>query len=114
MVYTMLKTTFQKSEPKQLIYRDFKNFYFESFKSDLRESMVTCERSFEKFDRKFITVLNKHAAKKKKQLRGNQKLHTDKTLRHEIMKRSKLKNKDNKTKNPTDIKNYKKQRNYFM
>ena len=24
MVYTMLKTTFQKSEPKQLIYRDFK------------------------------------------------------------------------------------------
>ena len=30
------------------------------------------------------------------------------------MKRSKLKNKDNKTKNPTDIKNYKKQRNYFV
>ena len=41
LVYTMLKTTFQKSEPKQLIYRDFKNFYFESFKNDLLENMVT-------------------------------------------------------------------------
>ena len=28
------------------------------------------------------------------------------------MKRSNLKNKANKTKNPSDIKNYKKQRNY--
>ena len=31
MVYTMLKTSFQKSEPKQLIYRNFKNLCFESF-----------------------------------------------------------------------------------
>ena len=30
------------------------------------------------------------------------------------MKRSKLKNKANKTKNPSDIKNYKKQRNYVV
>ena len=32
MVYTMLKATFQKSEPKQLIYRDFENFDLKSFK----------------------------------------------------------------------------------
>ena len=37
-----------------------------------------------------------------------------KTLKHEIMKRSKLKNKANKTKNPSDIKNYKKQRDYVV
>ena len=30
------------------------------------------------------------------------------------MKRSKLKNKANNTKNPSDIKNHKKQRNYVM
>ena len=30
------------------------------------------------------------------------------------MKRSRLKNKANKTKNPSDIKNYKKQRNYVV
>ena len=71
MVYTMLKTTFQKSEPKQLIYRDFKNFYFESFKNDLLENMVTCDRSYDEFDRKFTAVLNKHTPKKKIWFRGN-------------------------------------------
>ena len=47
-------------------------------------------------------------------LRGNQKPHVNKTLRHEIMKSSKLKNKDNKAKNLSDIKNYKKQCNYVV
>ena len=61
-----------------------------------------------------ITFLNKHAPKKKKGIRGNNKLHVNKALRQAIMKRSKLKNKANKTKDPTDIKNYKKQRNYVV
>ena len=34
--------------------------------------------------------------------------------RRAIMKRSKLKNKSNKTKHPVDIKMYKKQRNYVL
>ena len=64
MVYTTLKTTFQKSEPKPLIYRNFKNFYFESFKNDLLQNIGTCDRSYDKFDKKITTVLNKHAPKK--------------------------------------------------
>ena len=36
MILTMLKTTFQQKEPKCLIYRDYKNFIFENFKSDLQ------------------------------------------------------------------------------
>ena len=76
--------------------------------------MVTCDRSYDELDRKFTAVLNKHAPKRKKWLRGNQKPHINKTLRHEIMKRSKLKNKANKTKNPFGIINYKKQRNYIV
>ena len=48
----------------------------------------------------------------KKVLRGNEKPHMNKNLRRAIMKRSKLKNKANKTKHPLDIMNYKKQRNY--
>ena len=63
MVYTMLKTFFQKSEPKQLICRDFVNFDFESFKNDLLENMVTCDRSYDKFNKNVTTVLNKHARK---------------------------------------------------
>ena len=46
VVYTMLKTTF----------REFINFYFESFKNDLLENMVTCDRSYDEFDGKSTTV----------------------------------------------------------
>ena len=38
MILTMLKITFQQKEPKCFIYRDYKNFTFENFKSDLRKS----------------------------------------------------------------------------
>ena len=76
--------------------------------------MVTSDRLNEEFDRKVTTVQNKHAPKKKNWLRGNQKPRINKTLRHEIAKRSKLKNKANKTNNPSDINNYKKQHNYFV
>ena len=44
----------------------------------------------------------------------NQKPYINKNLRHKLMKRSKLKNRANKTKNPSDIKNYKKQRNFVQ
>ena len=62
----------------------------------------------------FITALEKHAPKKKKWLRGNNKPHITKPLRQAIMKRSKLKNKANKTKLLIDNRNYKKQRNYVV
>ena len=73
MVSTMLKTTFQKSEPKKLIWRDFKNFYFESYENDLLENMVIYDRSYDEFNKNFTTVLNKHAPTKRKWLCGNQK-----------------------------------------
>ena len=63
----------------------------------------------------FSTLCNKgfkHAPKKKKGFRGNEKPHMNKNLRRAIMKRSKLKNKANKTKTPLDITNYKEQRSY--
>ena len=66
------------------------------------------------FEKTFIATLNKHAPKKIKTFRGNQNTHINKTLRKAIMKRSQLKNKANKTRNATDILNYKKQRNYVV
>ena len=44
-------------------------------------------------------------------IRGNYKLHVYKALRLAITKRSRLKSKVNKNKDPADIRNYKKQRN---
>ena len=55
----ILKVTFIKSEPKQLNYRNFKNFYFESFANDLLKTMVTCDRSYDELDKRFSKVLNK-------------------------------------------------------
>ena len=52
--------------------------------------------------------------KSKKIFWGNQKPHISKTLCKAIMKRSQLKNKADKTRNATDILNYKKQRNYVV
>ena len=40
--------------------------------------------------------------------------HANKALRQVIMKKSRLKTKENKTKDPTDIRNYKKQENYVV
>ena len=58
----MLKITFQKSELKQLIRR---NFYFERSKNDLLENVVTCDRSHDEFNKNATTVLNKLVPKKK-------------------------------------------------
>ena len=59
-------------------------------------------------------MLNTHAPKKVKILRGNHKPHYNKNLRKAIMKRSRLKNKANRSKDPVDIANYKKQRNLVV
>ena len=64
-----------------------------------------------KFEKEFIDTLNKHAPKKTMLFRGNQKPHDNKVLCSAIIKRSRLKNKANKTRNAVDIFNYKKQRN---
>ena len=59
-------------------------------------------------------MLDTHARKKVKILRGNHKPHYNKNLRKSTMKRSRLKNKANRSKNPVDIANYKKQRNLIV
>ena len=93
MILTILKTTFQQKEPKCLIYRDYKNFIFENFKSDLQEALQSSKGSYDAFDNYLTSSLDKHAPKKEKVLRGNKKRHINKSLRRAIMKRSELKNK---------------------
>ena len=55
-----------------------------------------------------------HAPKKTKVLHCNHKLNVYKNLRRALMKRSKLKNKANRTKLQDDIAKYKKQRNLVV
>ena len=71
MIITMLKTTFQQKEPKCFFYRDYKNFIFENFKSNLQEALQSCKGSYGALDNYLTSILNKHAPKKKKVLRRN-------------------------------------------
>ena len=112
IIYT--RSSFINIEPKLLNSRDYKNFNFGNFKEDLSEALLIHRNSYDEFESAFITALDKHALNRKKWLRGNNKPHITKPLRQAIMKRSKLKNKANKTKLLTDIRNYKKQRNYIV
>ena len=76
--------------------------------------MSNCPKSYESFENVFVTVLDRHAPRKTKILRGNQKPHVDKNFRKAIVKRSELKSKANRTKSPKDISDYKTQRNLVV
>ena len=103
----MLKPFFNNTEPKLLKYGDFKHFLQEAFKEDLREALCDWSNFYDDFEQIFTSNLNKQAPKKKKWIRGNNKPYINKALHQAIMKRSKLKNKANKIKDPTGIINYK-------
>ena len=59
----------------------------------------------------FVTTLDRHAPREIKILCGNQKPCVDRNLCKGILKRSELKSKANRTKQPKDISDYKKQKN---
>ena len=104
MIYTMLKSTFEKAEPIKLTYRDYKNFSFDRFKTDLKNALKCCSNSYDSFEQCFSSKLNECAPKKTKWVRGDNESHMNKFLRCAIKKKSKLKTKANKTKHPVDIK----------
>ena len=114
LISSILKSTFEKEEPKQVIYRDYQHYQWQHFKSDLKSSLNNCNGNFDVYEKAFTSALNSHAPKKVKVLRGNHKLHLNKKLRKAIMERSRLINKANKSKQPTDIASYKKQRNLVI
>ena len=70
--------------------------------------------TFPSFENNFVNLLNQQAPKKSKVFCGNQKPHLNKSLRAAIMKRSRLKNKADKSQLPADLFKYKKQRNLVV
>ena len=53
----MMKTTFEKEERKVLVYRDYKNFNFKSFKSELLSKFHHNNVTFTSFENNFVNVL---------------------------------------------------------
>ena len=115
LIYTMFRLTYEKSPPQIVHYRTFRNFSLDSFRSDLVNTLTnSAPGDFDSFSSIFESVLDAHAPKKKRTVRGNHKRHLTKTLRKAIMLRSSLKNKANKTGNVYFSNLYKKQRNYVV
>ena len=109
-IYTMLNSTYTRLEPNFLWRRQNKHCFKESFLQDLKNGISTYN-IFSPFNNKFKETLDHHVPIKITKLRGNTKSHINKILRKEIMKRSRLKNKANKTVSVEDLRLHKIQRN---
>ena len=114
LIYSMFKSNFKKVPPQVIEYRSFKNFVVDDFRKDLSYHL-NCEiPNFEFFNSVFESVLDAHAPKKKRTIRGNQKSYMTKALRKAIMIRSSLKSRANRTGNPNDYDLYRRQRNLVV
>ena len=98
----MTKTELALEEPKRLLYRNI-----DYFEKELSSKLDLSNKDYAVFEDNFMNVLNKNAPKKAKTFMVSYKPRVSKTLRLAIMKRSRLKNKANKTQLPSDKQNYK-------
>ncbi len=115
LIYTILKSTFTKVSPKKVVYREYKNFNEEHFLTDLNVNLNRCHPTeYQAFEDVFVQTLDKHAPKKQKVLRANNKPYMNKDLSKAIKTRSRLKKIADKTQKEADIKKYKSQRNLVV
>ena len=68
MVITVMKMTFQKNPPKEIYYRNYKNFEQEIFKDEITNNLNGQVNFCETFEQIFVSTLDKHASFKKKVL----------------------------------------------
>ena len=112
LIITIMKTCFKKSGPKQLIYRSYKKFDLNLFKSELSSKLTSnTELSYSHFNESLQTLLEKHAPLKSKFVRANEVPYMTKSWWKAIMTRSRLKNEYLKTPTPFNWMKYKRQRN---
>ena len=113
LVLTVLKTSFDKNKPCEVLYRDYKNFTSESFNEDLQKIFsITQINTCKQLEDTFLSVLNMHAPLKKKLLRVNHSQYVTKALRKGIRRRSKLEKIHFKKPTNESLKAYKKQKKY--
>ena len=111
MIITVLKTTFQKAKPKEIIYRSYRNFNEYAFREHLRYNLQGCE-NYSKFESKILEVFNQHAPIKKRIVRANEVPYMTKNLRKAIANRSRLENRYYRDKSEESLRAYRKQKNF--
>ena len=77
----VLKCTYIKQKPREITYRDYKNFDQNKFKEQLRRSSLADNKisAYFDFERIFLQILDTHAPFKKKIVRANQAAFVTKT-----------------------------------
>ena len=103
LIVTVMKMSFKKHSPIETHYRDYKYFDRTKFKNNLNAKLSEGISNYELFKTTFIEVL----------LRANHPPYITKTLRKAIMRRSQLETKHLKSKPQTNLKLYKKHKNFF-
>ena len=109
LVLSVFKTTFSKSKPKEIIYRNFKKCNEEDFNQELGKLSTELVNNYSPFENVFIDVLNRNTPIKKKIIRANHAPYVTKALRKAIMKRSQLEKIYFKKRTQESFKKYKKQ-----
>ena len=102
LIVTVMKMSFKKHSPIERHYRDYKYFDRTKFKNNLNAKLSEGISNYESFKTTFIEVL----------LRANHSPYITKTLRKAIMRRSQLETKHLKSKTQTNLKLYKKHKNF--
>ena len=85
LIYSMLKYNISNSKLKLVNYRDYKNFFFDNFKTSLNNVLQHYSTDCKHFEDIFTSVLNEYTPKKKKVIRGNHKPLLNKELRKAFM-----------------------------
>ena len=115
LIATVLKATYERFPPKLLTYRSYEHFWNDSLKNKFEsETYAIQSGDIGSLKTAIIKSLNAVAPFKKRIVRGNNKPHLTSLIRKEIMTRSRLKNKANKSGKEEDLKAYKKQRNLVL
>ena len=116
LVVTVLKMFYKKQKPKVIQYRNHKPFNEQLFRIELDKELAKIDLNnaeLAEFHNEFLSVLNKHAPIKYKYIRANNSSYMTKSLRKEIMLRSKSKQLHNKQRNHCVTLLRKAKRNYF-
>ena len=101
LIGSFLKSKFQRLPPKNILYRDYKNFDEKLFLNELSSINFAREFELENTDKYDIlsshvsALVDKHAPLKSKKVRGNNKPFVTKELRKAIMERSRYRTKYN-------------------
>ena len=95
MIVTVMKESFQKLKPRVISYRNYNSFSNQCYREDLLKELSNENfesDTIEKFLEICVNVLNKHAPRKKKFLRGNQSPCMNRELSKAIMTRTRFRN----------------------